>query len=141
MKFTLFFFVLCVSIFTPVHAQSDLDLIGAAIQKYIDGTSFNDPDLIQEAFYEEAFLFLSKEGEEIWLMPMTEYAGGFNRGARGEPNGRLGKILSIEQLNDIAFAKAEIEIPARGMKFIDLFILKRLSSGWKIISKAATRLE
>ena len=74
-------------------------------------------------------------------MPIEDYAGGFNRGTRGEPNGRLGKILSIEQMNDIASAKAEIEIPSSNMKFIDVFILKRLAGEWKIISKAATRLE
>lgn len=122
-------------------AQPESDLIREAIQKYIDGTSLNDPDLIEEAFYEEAFLFLSMEGQEIFLEPIADYAGRFNRGERGQPNGRTGNILSIDQQNDIALAKAEILIPASNLKFIDIFILKRLSGEWKIISKAATRLE
>ena len=126
---------------TGVKAQSEDDLIRAALQKYIDGTSQNDPDLIVQAFYEEAYLFLSKEGHEIWLMPVRDYADGFNRGERGKPNGRTGKILSIDQHNDLALAKAEIVIPSRGLRFIDVFILKRLAGEWKIISKAATRIE
>ena len=134
-------FLMLVCLTPAAKAQTDIDSIGAAIQKYIDGTSYNDPDLIQEAFYEDAFLFLSKEGQEIWLMPIEDYAGGFKRGERGKPNGRIGQIISIEQQNDIALAKAEIEIPANDMKFIDVFILKRLSGEWKIISKAATRIK
>lgn len=128
----------------PVHslmAQSEEDLIGAVLQKYIDGTSQNDPALIMEAFYEGAHLFLSKEGQEIWLMPVQEYASGFTRGERGKPNGRTGKILDIDQQHDLALAKVEIVIPSRELKFIDVFILKRLSGTWKIISKAATQID
>jgi len=32
----------------------------------------------------------------------------------------------------------EILIAARNMRFIDMFILKKLEGDWKIISKAAT---
>ena len=87
------FVVLCVlmSCFTlNVQAQSEIDSIGAAIQNYIDGTSLNDPELILSAFYEEADLFLSREGYEIWLMPVKEYASRFEQGERGQLNGRTG---------------------------------------------------
>ena len=134
-------FTLVLLIVQPVQAQSEVQQIGDTIQRYIDGTSLNDSELIRSAFYDDADLFLSKEGHEIWLMPIDEYASGFDRGERGQPNGRIGRIISIEQQNDIALAKAEIEIPASNLKFIDVFILKRLSGEWKIISKAATRIE
>ncbi len=134
-------FVLILFTATHVAAQSEIEQIGASIQKYIDGTSLNDPDLISEAFYEEAFLFLSKEGHDIWLVPIAEYAAGFNRGERGTPNGRTGRVLSIEHYNDIALATAEITIASANLKFIDVFILKRLDGAWKVISKAATRVE
>ena len=55
--------------------------------------------------------------------------------------GGRGKIIGVEQFNDIALAKAEIVIPSSELKFVDVFILKRLSGEWKIISKAATRVE
>ena len=123
------------------YAQSEEHLIREALLRYINGTSLNNPEMIADAFYDDAYLFLSKEGQEIWLMPVWEYADLFNRGERGQPNGREGEILSIDQQNDIALAKAEIRIPARSMRFIDVFILKRLSGEWKIISKAATQIE
>jgi len=135
------FLVLFLLVPLSVQAQSEVDQISAAIQRYIDGTSYNDPELIMSAFYEDADMFLSREGHEIWLMPVREYASRFGNAEKGEHNGRTGKIISVEQQNDIALAKAEIEIPASGMKFIDVFILKRLSGEWKIISKAATRIE
>ena len=136
--------LLCILVFLiaiPSNAQSEVDQIGATIQRYIDGTSYNDPELIMSAFYEDADMFLSREGHEIWLMPVKEYASRFGNAEKGEHNGRTGKIISVEQQNDIALAKAEIEIPASEMKFIDVFILKRLSGEWKIISKAATRID
>ncbi|MFK7847068.1 MAG: nuclear transport factor 2 family protein [Rhodothermales bacterium] len=138
---TLSLFLLLLSHINCAQAQSEKDLIKTAIQKYIDGTSLNNPELISEAFYDDAYLFLSKEGEEIWLVPVEDYAGFFNKGDKGKPNGRTGKILSIDQQNDIAIAKAEILIPSNDLKFIDLFLLKKLSGEWKIISKAATRIE
>ena len=134
-------FLLALLLVNTSNAQSEVDLIGEAIQKYLDGTSYNDSELILSAFYDDAFLFLSKEGQEIWLMPVKEYASRFDQGERGKHTGRTGKIISIEQQNDIALAKAEIKIPASGLKLMDVFILKRLSGEWKIISKAATRID
>lgn len=46
----------------------------------------------------------------------------------------------IDVANNIALAKAEIKIPSRDMVFIDIFLLKKLSGQWKIISKAATQM-
>ncbi len=140
MKFAILTFLL-LPFASPVYAQSDLALIAQTIENYLIGTSQNDPDLIRSAFYEDAQLFLSREGQEIWLMPVHEYAALFDNENRGKPNGRLGRVLSIDQQNDLALAKAEILIPDSGMKFIDVFILKRLSGTWKIISKAATRVD
>lgn len=133
------FLVLCLCAHS-VQAQPEVNQITAAVQRYIDGTSLNDSTLILSAFYEDAHLFLSREGQDIWLMPVQEYASGFDRAKRGQPNGRTGVIISVEQQNDIALAKARIELPSRDMTFIDVFILKRLSGEWKIISKAATRI-
>ena len=131
-------FFLCVK---PSHGQSEVDLIGAAVQRYIDGTSQNNPDLIASAFYEGAQLFLSREGQDIWLMSIQEYASRFDPGEQGQSMGRTGRIVSVEQQHDIALAKAVIEIQANGLTFVDVFILKRLSGEWKIISKAATRID
>ena len=59
---------------------------------------------------------------------------------KGKFNGRTGKIITIDQENNIALAKVEISIPAYNSRYIDLFILKKIEGIWKIISKAATKM-
>lgn len=124
---------------SQTNSDAEDSQIRAAIQKYIDGTSYNKPELIEEAFYEEADLFLSHPDREIWVMPISEYAGGFAKREHGEFNGRTGKVLSVERTNDLATATAEILLPKGDARYVDVFLLKKLGGEWKIISKAATR--
>lgn len=119
-------------------AQSDLAQIEETLQTYLNGSSYSEPEVIQSAFYSEAPLFLSKEGQEIYLLSPKEYAALFKNREKGKFNGREGKILTIDQSHNIAMAKAEIRIPNRNMLFMDIFLLKKLEGKWKIISKAAT---
>ena len=121
-------------------AQTDVEAIGKTIETYLHGSSYSNMEQIQEAFYEEAPLYLSKKDQELWVLTPKEYADLFANRKSGEHNGRYGKILNIDISNNIATAKAEIRIPSRDMVFIDLFLLKKLSGEWKIISKAATLL-
>ena len=106
---------------------------------YLEGSSTNQPDMIERAFYPEADLYLSKEGHDVWLMSVQEYSKLFDRGIPGTPNGRIGNILSMDIEQDIALAKAEILIPKASLRFIDAFLLKKIAGDWKIISKTATR--
>ncbi len=121
-------------------SQAEEQAIRETLQNYIEGSSYSNPEMIQEAFYNEADLFLSKEGQEIWVLSPKEYAALFQNREQGVFNGREGKILAIDQANDIATAKAEIRIPSQNLHLIDIFLLKKLSGEWKIISKAATLL-
>jgi len=121
-----------------VNAQNEEVFIRESLQKYLDGSSHNDPEKIVEPFYEGARMFLFKKDQPIYLLSPTEYAALFEKREKGKFNGRVGKILSVDQENDIAIAKAEIVITDREMRFIDMFILKKLDGTWKIISKAAT---
>lgn len=130
--------LLLASFCATASAQSEEDHIRSTLQKYLDGTSYNKPDLIADAFYEDADLFLSKEGQEIFLMSVEDYASLFEKRERGTYNGRKGTILEVDRANDIALAKAEIVIESNGSRYVDIFLLKRLGGTWKIISKAAT---
>lgn len=121
-------------------AQSEESEIRAALQEYLDGSSYNNPEQITSVFYEKADLFLSKKDEELWVLTPEEYANLFKKREKGKFNGRIGKILNVDQANNIATAKVEISIPAENLLFIDLFLLKKLEGKWKIISKAATAI-
>ncbi len=121
-----------------MSAQSEETAIRETLQKYLDGSSHSNPEQITSAFYAEADLFLSKKDQELWILSPQEYADLFKNREKGKFNGRIGKILAIDQASDIASAKASIEIPSRNMTFIDIFLLKKLQGEWKIISKAAT---
>ena len=138
-KIILFFSILFAT--TTLFAQNEEEQITETLNRYIQGSSYNYPQLIESAFYEEAPLFLSKKDQEIWLLSPKEYSALFEKRERGQFNGRYGKILTIDISNDIAMAKAEISIPKGNMRFMDIFLLKRLQGQWKIISKAATQMK
>lgn len=121
-----------------LSAQSEDENIRRTIQKYIDGSSYNNSEMIQEAFYEEANLFLSHKEKALWIVPIRTYASWFEKKEKGKFNGRTGKIRAVDVSNDIATAKAEILISGSDVRYIDVFILKKLKGTWKIISKAAT---
>ena len=125
--------------FNVTFAQSEEDQIKSTLQTYIKGTSHNQPEVIKEAFYKEANLFLSHKEKELWIVPIAEYASWFEKKEKGKFNGRIGNVLSIDQENDIAIAKVEILSEGKETRYIDLFLLKRIKGKWQIISKAATR--
>lgn len=134
----IFFAILLALLSNLSFSQSEQALIVNCIQNYIEGTSYNIPDSISKAFYPEANLFLSHKEKPLWIVPSSEYVTWFQKGNKGEFNGRIGKIISIEYYNDIAIAKAEILIPEKKQEFMDMFLLKKIQGEWKIISKAAS---
>lgn len=111
--------------------------IESTLQDYIEGTSYNDQARILNAFSNDAELILEKPKTELWSVPVKEYATWFNSARKGIFNGRIGEILSIEVDGKIAMAKVEILMPHKSIRFVDMFLLKQLESGWKIISKTA----
>lgn len=126
------------AISSQAQSEAEEEAIRESLQSYIDGSSYSDPEKIIAPFYEDARMFLYHKEEPIYLLSPQEYADLFKKRERGKFNGRVGKILTVDQENDIAMAKAEIVLEAQNMRFIDLFILKKLQGKWKIISKAAT---
>lgn len=135
---TIFFTTLFLLANATAIAQTEEEAIRESLQSYIDGSSYNDPEKIIAPFYEDALMFLSKKDQPIYILSTAEYAEGFKKREKGVFNGRVGTILHVDQQNDIAIAKVEILIEAREMRFIDMFLLKKLEGKWKILSKAAT---
>ncbi|REH43946.1 putative intracellular protease/amidase [Tenacibaculum gallaicum] len=117
---------------------SDKEVIEKTLNNYIEGSSYNKLNTLKESFSKEATLYLTGE-EGFKRYTPEEYTSFFSSDRKGEFNGRIGEIISIDVVNDIATAKVEILIPNRKWRFVDLFLLKKFTNDWKIISKTATR--
>ena len=124
---------------SPGENQHDINDVYQAINKYLEGRSYNKLALLESAFSVDATLYLTSNGELKVFTP-KQYVALFEKREPNTFNGRYGKILGIDIYNDIATAKAEIRIPQRNMHFMDLFLLKKKANGWIIISKTATRM-
>ena len=122
------------------NAQSERALVEETLQRYMEGSSYNKLEMLENAFTENASLYLTgRDGFKLYTP--KEYAGFFKNAKIGEFNGRNAKVLAIDVVKDIATAKVEISFPERKMVYIDLFLLKKFENDWKIISKTATRID
>ncbi|MDE1208173.1 nuclear transport factor 2 family protein [Tenacibaculum larymnensis] len=117
---------------------SDKELIEQTLNNYIEGSSYNKLNILKESFSKDATLYLTGKNGFKQYSP-DEYTNFFSPDKKGKFNGRIGEIISIDITKDIATAKVEILIPNRKWRFIDLFLLKKFTNQWKIISKTATR--
>lgn len=117
---------------TDDHAQ-----VRAVVQDYIDGTSFNRPELLESSFDPEISMYFTRN-DANWMPAREEYIGFFRGKEVGSPTGRQGSIRLIEVAGDVATAKAEILIPAKKWLFIDYFLLKKIDNRWRIVSKTAS---
>ncbi len=134
------YILLFIALFTgsSLLAQSDQKLVEKTLHRYIEGSSYNKLDMLENAFATDATLYLTIQNEFKRLSP-KEYISFFEDNKRGQFNGRTGTIVSTAIEGDIATAKVEILVPDVDWKFVDLFLLKDTEDGWKIISKTATR--
>ena len=132
------FMVFGLLISSIAFSQSDEDLIRHSIQNYFNGTAYNHLDQIRSAFHPEAELYLENREGKLWKMKAEEYIALFEKNEPGKFGGRYSKILSIDQEGNLAQVKAEILMPARKRRYIDVFIMRKNKEGvWQIVSKAA----
>jgi putative intracellular protease/amidase len=106
---------------------------------YLHGTSFNVRSDINRAFYLNSRLYLDGEGGKIREMSGPEYAALFPEERQAQFNGRVGRLLSVDVTGTVATAKAEILMPKQGVRFVDVFLLKKTGPNWQIVSKSAHR--
>lgn len=140
--------ILVLTVFSFYHltasataASNEQAAIIATLNNYFQGTAYNQPDVIKKAFSDSATLNLEKKDTPNWVVPAAEYISWFEGKIHGQFNGRIGEILSIDIVGNIATAKAEILYPERDLRMIDMFLLRKLNNQWQIISKAATRTD
>lgn len=121
----------------PDGEETQRQLIEQTLNHYIQGTSYNDQDRIRQAFSVGAELLLENKDKALWTVPVEDYISWFKADKKGQFNGRIGEILSIDIDGRAATAKVEILLPQRRKRYVDFFLLKKLDTGWKIISKTA----
>ncbi|NQZ78268.1 MAG: PQQ-dependent sugar dehydrogenase, partial [Ekhidna sp.] len=122
-----------------VLGQSDHQQIQKVVQKFIDGTIYNYPDSILSAFYPNATMFLYTGTDQVREMSVEEYAALYGRKAPGTRNNRPGKLVTIDQVLDVAYARIEVTIPYFGNRYNDLLLLKKFpEEGWKIVAKCTS---
>lgn len=131
-------FVLSFSAVSATAQHDDHHDITQTLKDYISGTSYNQQALIKRAFEENAELILDSQQQDVWRVSVEEYASWFKPERAGQFNGRVGEILAIDIEGKVATAKVEILLPSKSQRFVDLFLLKKLESGWKVISKIAS---
>lgn len=121
-----------------IYGQSDHDEIRKPIESFIYGTIHNSADSILKAFYPGAQMFLHTGTDQIRKLTVEEYASFYTGKESGATNDRPSKIISIEQVLDVAYAKVEVMIPYYGKRFNDLLLLKKFDNGWKIVAKCTS---
>jgi len=120
-------------------SSEDEDAVGEAVGLYLHGTSFNKQEDINRAFYVNSRLYLDGKGDSVLEMSGPEYAKLFPLEKRTHFNGRVGRLVSVDVTGTVATAKAEILMPMQGVRYVDVFLLKKIDGAWKIVSKSAYR--
>lgn len=122
-----------------LHAQqSEYEEIKATVQKFITGTVYNYPDTILSAFHPGTKMFLHSPANPTWEVAIEKYASWYGRKAPGTINNRPSKIISIEQVLNVAYARVEVLFPSNGYRYNDLLLLKKFPNGWKIVAKCTS---
>lgn len=119
---------------SATYANDDIVAITTVIQKYFDGTSKGQPELVEQAFTKSLELqYVGKKGElKRWLG--TDYIANIKP---GKTNNRIGKIISIDITGNAAVVKATVTTDKA--LFTDYLLLLKLNSGWQVTNKTFTR--
>ena len=115
-------------------AQSEEALITKTLMDYIEGTANGEPDRIRKAFHSDLNLY-SIANDTLRALSGKQYIGYFKEGQKAD---RVGKIISIDYVNDAAIAKVEIKSPGRKRLYTDYMMLLKIKGQWMIIHKSFT---
>lgn len=116
------------------QAQSDKELITATLMDYIEGTANGQPERLRKAFHPDFNLYTVSDDNKLWIRSGEKYIGGITEGKKSN---RIGKIISIDYVNNAATAKVEITVPGWRV-FTDYFLLIKYEGAWKIVHKSYT---
>ena len=77
-------FTLCFLSLSLLTAQTEEEQLTETLNRYLQGSSYSFPKLIDSAFYEDATLFLSKKDQEIYALSPKEYSDLFKKKGTGK---------------------------------------------------------
>ena len=137
MKFFVFF-LLGWGIAHTVLGQSEETQLREVIDRFIEGTVYNYPDKIEEAFYREAQMFLYTPEDTLWRVSPATYASWYDNGRAGQANQRYNRVTDLDIELDVAYAKIEVDIPSFHRRFYDFLLLKKIEGEWKIVAKCTS---
>lgn len=104
----------------------------APLELYLKGHATGDGDYFRRAFHPDAKIQGNREGKLISRTREEFAAGAPGKPAEDEAL-RKRRIVSIDVVDDAAFAKIELDYPK--IKFTDYFTLLKVDGEWKIMSK------
>ncbi len=117
-----------------VENESEEALIAQTLMDYIEGTANGEADRIRRAFHPALNLYAVDNGQ-LKSRSGQSYISIFEDGKK---RNRVGKIISIDYVNDAAVAKVEVAMPGNNRLYTDYMMLLKLGGEWKIIHKSYT---
>jgi protease I len=117
---------------TTVAAADEFPAIRAAVFDYFEGINTVSRDRLERAFDPGAELKSVGESGALVVEPIAD---AIERWMRGEPDKRVGDILSI----DIAAGEIARVVFDYDGRYVDFLTLARINGQWKIIDKVFIR--
>jgi len=111
----------------------DFDAICRAVRLYMEGAAQGDANKLREAFHEDARMFGEFMGKR-YDIPIAELIR-LSDGKPADTGKYRGRIVSVSQDGDAAFAAVAEDGFWGTVSFVDYFLLTRIGSAWKITCK------
>ena len=114
---------------------TEREAIAAALQLYIDGVSKGDAEKLKKGFDERAWMF-GELGGQRYDVPVSELIAMVTAQPLDTGDGNFeARIVSIEQVGDVASATIEEDGAWGAISFTDFFTLSKIDGQWKIVNK------
>ena len=136
MKRILFAVLLASSSVAHASEAERFGAISEVVQKYLDGTQYGKPQLVEEAFLPSLEVQWLGEDDSLQRRPGADY---IERIEEGRTVPRLGRIVSVDSTEKSAMVKAEIRW--NGRLYTDYMLLLKVEGEWRIANKIASWTE
>jgi len=118
---------------SPTARINDHDDICRVVHLYMDGAAKGDVGKLKEAFHEDARMFGSLMGTR-YDIPIGEFFS-LSQTMPADTGKYRGRIISVRQTGDVAFAAFAEDGFWGTVSFVDYFLLTRMDGKWKITCK------